>query len=358
MAITLSHGGDTVFTSSSKSNQMLVGTKEGVVFLRRDSQGGSGWSVAHRALTDKHIHAVIIEPTTNTIFAGVTHDTIYASQDDGQTWEKRDNGITQQDIYSLAATKINGKVRLFAGTQPAHLFYSDDMGANWSELPALRSVDTSDWSFPAPPHVAHTKHINFMPGNPETMFVSIEVGGLLKSTDGGQSFHVIPGMDADVHRTVINPQDPGRIYVTGGDGMYVTSDGGDSWEHWTTTEHEIGGYPDLMLLNPSDPTVAFVGAAHHSPGSWRTSHNAGSRISRSGDGGKTWQVLSNGLPDRLQGSIEAMSLEDWGESFSVFAATATGEVWGSDDGGQSWSEIISGLAPISKGNHYVNLVTA
>ena len=153
-------------------------------------------------------------------------------------------------------------------------------------------------------------------------------------------------------------QEPDRIYVTGGDGMYVTSDGGGSWEHWTTTEHEIGGYPDLLLLNPSDPNVAFVGAAHHGPGSWRTSHTAGSRISRSSDGGKTWEVLGNGLPDRLKGSIEAMSLENWGESFSVFAATATGEVWGSDDGGQSWSEIISGLAPISKGNHYVNLVTA
>ncbi|PKB79749.1 MAG: hypothetical protein BZY88_11880 [SAR202 cluster bacterium Io17-Chloro-G9] len=336
---------------------MLVGTKEGVVFLQRDA-AGSGWSVAHRALTDKHIHAVIIEPTTNTIFAGATQDTVYASQDDGQTWEKRDKGITQQDIYSLAATQINGKVRVFAGTQPAHLFYSDDMGKNWSELTALRSVDTSAWHFPGPPHIAHTKHINFHPGNPETMFVSIEVGGLLKSTDGGQKFEVITGMDDDVHRTVINPQDPDRIYVTGGDGMYVTSNGGGSWEHWTTTDHEIGGYPDLLTLRPSDPNVAFVAAAHHGPGSWRTSHNAGSRISRSDDGGKTWQVLGNGLPDRLKGSIEAMSLEDWGESFSVFAATATGEVWGSDDGGQSWSEIISGLAPISKGNHYVNLVPA
>src|SRR5207253_6829722 len=46
-------------------------------------------------------------------------------------------------------------------SEPAHLFYSDDLGRGWQELPALRSVDTSRWSFPAPPNVAHTKHINF-----------------------------------------------------------------------------------------------------------------------------------------------------------------------------------------------------
>ena len=44
------------------------------------------------------------------------------------------------------------------------------------------------WTFPAPPHVAHLKHINFEPGNPHTIFASIEVGGMLKSTDDGDTW--------------------------------------------------------------------------------------------------------------------------------------------------------------------------
>jgi len=64
------------------------------------------------------------------------------------------------------------------------------------------------------------------------------------------------------------------------------------------------------------------------------------------------------LPDRLRPAFEAMCLEDWGDSFSVFAATATGEVWCSDDGGEHWSEVVTGLAPISKGDHYAAFVTA
>ena len=357
MPLTLSHGGDTIFSSTSRSNELLVGTKDGVVSIKREDTG-SAWRVADRFLTGKHIHAVIVEPLSGAIIAGATHDSVYVSEDSGKTWEQRDDGITHHDIYSLASARVNGGARIFVGTQPAHLFYSDDLGRHWSELPALRSGDLSEWTFPAPPHVAHTKHINFHPADSNTLFVSIEQGGLMKSTDGGRAFKEIPGMDSDVHRTVINPHNPDRIYITGGDGMYVTSDGGDSWEHWTTTEHEIGGYPDFLVLHPRKPDLVFVSAAQHGPGSWRESRYAGTRISRSTDGGRTWETVRGGLPDRLQTAVEAMCLEDWGDSFSIFAATATGEVWSSEDGGEHWSEIVTGLAPISKGDHYMSLIPA
>lgn len=357
MTLTLSHGGDTIFTSSAPSTELLVGTTKGLVSIKKD-QGDSTWRVADKWLTDKHIHAVIIEPVSGTIFAGVTHDGVFASEDQGSTWERRDSGLTQKDIYSLASVQVNGGTRIYAGTEPAHLFCSDDLGHNWTELEQLRSVDMSEWTFPAPPHIAHTKHINFHPDDPNTLFISVEQGGLVKSTDGGKTFKLIPGMDSDVHRTVINPSNPQRIYITGGDGMYVTSDGGDSWEHWTTTDHEIGGYPDFLLIHPKNPDIIFVASAEKGPGSWSEHKYAGSRISKSTDGGKNWTVIKNGLPDRLTTAFEAMILEDWGESFSIFGATATGEVWASEDGGESWSEIIGDIAPVSKGAHYEMLMPA
>ena len=51
MAITLSHGGPTMYRSPAPSQQVLVGTIQGVVCIERDS-AGSQWRVAHRALTD------------------------------------------------------------------------------------------------------------------------------------------------------------------------------------------------------------------------------------------------------------------------------------------------------------------
>src|SRR5207245_2665739 len=110
------------------------------------------------------------------IFAGAFHGTIMCSGDAGQTWEPRDTGIEHHDVYSLGYARIDGRLRLFAGTEPAHLYVSDDLGLSWRELPRLRSVPSvAKWNFPAPPHVAHTKHITFAP-NDRTIYVSIEQG--------------------------------------------------------------------------------------------------------------------------------------------------------------------------------------
>src|SRR5207244_2023356 len=121
----------------------------------------------------------------------------------------------------------------------------------------------------------------------------------------------------------------------------------------TDQQHPIGGYPDLLVHHPRQPQLMFVASAEKGPGSWFQDRYAGSRISRSADGGQTWEAVRHGFPDRpLRTAFEAMCLEDWGESFSLFGATATGEVWCSDDGGEHWSEVLSGLAPVSTGPHY------
>ena len=132
----------------------------------------------------------------------------------------------------------------------------------------------------------------------------------------------------------------------------MSPDAGTSWEQWTRREDEIGGYPDGFVFRPSDPKVIFMTAAHDAPGTWRTTHFAGARISRSTDGGRSWEILRNGLPDRLQASIEAFCLEEAGSASSIFAATTSGEIFCSEDLGEHWNKIISGLAPISKAGHY------
>ncbi|HYA27652.1 MAG TPA: sialidase family protein, partial [Acidobacteriota bacterium] len=137
MAIGLSHGGTTIYSSPTPSQQLLVGTREGAITIERDR---SEWRIAHRAITDKHISALMKEPESGLIFAGAFHGGVYVSTDDGKTWEARANGMTQNNVYSLAAKRMNGRLRVFAGTEPAHLFVSDDHGMNWSELPALRTV--------------------------------------------------------------------------------------------------------------------------------------------------------------------------------------------------------------------------
>ena len=358
MAIALSHGGTTIYSSPSLSNEILVGTREGVITITRESSG-SDWKATHRAIPDQHISAMITEPESGMMFAGAFHGAVHVSADGGKSWEQRSNGMTQNNVYSLAARRVNGRVRVFAGTEPAHLFASDDLGVNWQEITSLRAVPSvPKWNFPAPPHIGHVKHINFDPAAPTTIYASIEVGGLLKSTDAGKSWQEFPDLYEDVHRIMIHPSDANFLYAVTGRGLYVSPDAGATWEQWTRREDEIGGYPDGFVFRPSDTKLIFMTAAQDAPGTWRTTHFAGARISRSKDGGGTWEILRNGLPDRLQASIEAFCLEEAGNSTSVFAATTSGEIFSSDDLGESWTKIITGLPPISKAGHYRNLVAA
>ncbi len=372
MAIGLSHGGSNIYSSSSRSEEILVGTKEGIAILKRSS--GSEWKVVHRALPDQFISSIIIEPESGTIFAGAFYGTVHASVDGGRTWERRDNGLTVHDVYSLASVKLNGKVRVYSGTEPAHLFYSEDLGHHWTELPSLRSVpSTPQWSFPAPPHIAHTKFITFDPYNPAKMYVCIEQGALLGSDDAGQTWKELNtvGLLAnknrpvehfyDVHKVVVDPRDPKRLYVTGGAGLYVTPDEGGHWERWTSADWAADVYPDGIVLNPKQPDTMFVSAAEHNPRTWRESKTpgySGTRIYRTTDGGRSWDILGNGLPDRMKHEAGALCLESYGESFSVFFATTGGDVYCSEDSGDHWLLINSGLAPISKKGHERLLRTA
>lgn len=364
MAIALSHGGANTYVSPAPAQEVLVGTADGVVTLQRASRG-SAWSVAGRALPGKHISSIIQEPVSGLVFAGAFEGGLHASADGGVTWEPRDTGIPFDDVWSLASVRLNGKVRLYAGTQPAHLFYSEDLGRHWTELPSLRSVPSVDkWSFPAPPYIAHTKFIVSDPDNPATVYACIEQGTLLKSTDAGQTWREIntlgfyrdkqrtPELFYDTHKLAIDPRDTNRLFVTGGAGLYVTTDGGDHWERWTSPDWDKDVYPDGLVLRPSQPDLMFLAAAQHNPATWGKSRTSGTRIFRSTNAGRTWEVLSHGLPDPMRQEVGALCLEDCGDSFTVFAGTTDGEVYSTEDGGNHWSLILEGLAPISKKGHY------
>jgi photosystem II stability/assembly factor-like uncharacterized protein len=362
MAIGLSHGGSNLYSSGKPSGQLWVGTKDGLILLERGDTGG--WHEANRALRGQHISSIIFESTTGLMFAGAFFGSVHASADGGKTWERRDNGITVHDVYSLASNVVDGKVRVYAGTEPAHMFWTEDLGEHWSELPALRSVPSSaSWSFPAPPHIAHTKFITFDPRDANTIYACIEQGALLKSTDSGKSWVELNSMGFfrdkdrpaehfyDVHKALVDPRDPKRILVTGGAGFYVTSDGGNRWERWTSPDWAADVYPDGFVLKPSNPDVMFVAAAEHNPTTWRKSAHAGGRIYRSSDGGRNWRRLAGGLPENLKHEFGALCLEEWGDSYSVFGATTGGDVYCGENNGERWTLIASNLAPISKKGH-------
>ncbi|MGH7888180.1 MAG: WD40/YVTN/BNR-like repeat-containing protein, partial [Candidatus Binatia bacterium] len=353
MAICLSPNGTTTYTGNQPSHEVLVGTVNGVYVIARESLGQ--WRVARNALASCHVSSLLIEPRSGKTFCGTHWGTLYASANLGNTWEVKNNGVTQDHVYSLGRTEVDGKVKLFAGTEPAHLFTSDDLGENWNELPALRLVPSvPNWTFPAAPHVAHVKNITFDPLDSRTIYIGIEQGGLLKSEDQGSTWRELHGFHDDVHRLLIRRSDPKWLYISSGDGLFNSRDGGESWEQLTTRSMRIG-YPDALFIHPDREELMFMAGGINAPSKWRFTGDANATIARSRDAGRSWEIVANGLPEHMQASIEAMAMEVYEGSFALFAGNSDGEIYSSEDEGNHWAKIIDGLPPISKGRHYQGL---
>jgi photosystem II stability/assembly factor-like uncharacterized protein len=361
MFVCLSPGGQSLTLGESPNDKLLVGTVDGIFSFRKRN---GAWEHQATFVPGKHVSSIIFEPTSETLFAGTYSCEVFASEDLGKNWERRDNGIGELEIYSLAHQLVRGLPRVYAGTQPAHLFYSDDLGRNWTELPRLREVPGVDkWTFPGPPHQAHVKSISFDPRNPDIIYVAVEVGGFLKSTDGGKSWTTVSGLNPDAHRVLVPESAPDRVYGTmpttncGPEvtaGFCVSADGGESWTSMTPRDFRIG-YVDPFFVHPNNPNLLFVAGAKTGPGTWRNLHTADARIARSKDGGKTWDILNYGLPDHIRANIEGMAMDVWNGGYALFAGTTDGDIFYSDDEGEHWQTIIKGIGPVSKSHHYHNL---
>lgn len=200
----------------------------------------------------------------------------------------------------------------------------------------------------------------FDPRDPDRFYAAIEQGALLKTGDGGETWCEFDSYSRaddrayrDVHQIMLVPSRPETIFMTTGVGLYRSDDGGERWERLTGAEFRLA-YPDHIVISPDEKTLFMSGAAVD-PGVWRKSHNAGSAILRSRDGGRSWELLKRGVPETAPCAIEAMSLAAYPGGFSLFVGNTDGEVYASEDGGDTWSKIANGLGPVSKGNHFVAL---
>jgi photosystem II stability/assembly factor-like uncharacterized protein len=354
MRVLMSIGGPTVFETGSPADEILIGTAKGVVRLRRAGRDAP-WRETERMLGDLHISNLVEDPETGRLFAGAHKNGIHASDDGGRTWQRKDRGVVHANIYAMSAVRAADGVRIYAGTEPAHLFVSRDSGETWEELASLRSVPSVEkWMFPGPPHVAHVKHITFDPRSADTIYASVEVGAGLKSTDGGKSWTQMSGFFEDVHRMILTAARPDDIFMGNGIGIYHSADAGDTWEQLTDRSARIA-YPDQVIVHPEKPDTVFIAGAICGPGDWRQTKTADARIARSRDGGKHWQYLEGGLPSHIHGNIEGFVLNVWPGGSALFAGTTDGDVFVSEDEGETWSTIARRIGAVSKGGHYLAL---
>jgi hypothetical protein len=256
------------------------------------------------------------------VLVGTRDRGVLLSTDAGAGWETVE--LPEPQVYSVAISAADGA--LYAGTEPSHLFVSRDGGA-WSELHALQDIPSrARWSFPPRPWTHHVRWIAPDPHDARRLLVGIELGGLMYSDDGGETFaDHRPGAKRDVHALSWHPRAAGRAYEAAGDGAAWTYDGGLSWDG-ADTGRELG-YCWAVVPDPDDPECWYVSAATgpFAAHSGRTAHG---RLYRWGDG--AWRALP--LPDDTMPYALAVTGD------GLLAGMADGRLLHSADRGERWAD--------------------
>jgi photosystem II stability/assembly factor-like uncharacterized protein len=302
--------------------RLYASTGDGIA--RLDESNGA-WKVA-LSLQGSGAQCLAVHPSDpDVVYAGLRESGARRTSDGGRTWV--DCELPAPGVFSLAVSAVDGAV--YAGTEPSALFRSDDGGKTWRELTALLELPSRPtWSFPPRPWTSHVRWIAANPHDADLLLVGIELGGLMRSTDGGASWQDHrPGAQPDVHTLAWHSRAEGRAYEAGGGGAAWSEDGGETWH--AADAGRDRDYTWAVAVEPDDPDAWYVSA---STGPF-AAHRGGDPEARiyAWRGGE-WRALTGGLPDPLPAMPYALVAD--GER--LFTGLADGQLWESRDRGESW----------------------
>jgi photosystem II stability/assembly factor-like uncharacterized protein len=306
--------------------------------IARLDESGSQWT-ATLSLKGSHAQCLAPDPAdADTVYAGLREGDVRKTTDGGRTWT--DCGLPQPGVFSLAVSPLDGAV--YAGTEPSALFRSDDGGESWRELESLLDLPSQPtWSFPPRPWTSHVRWIAPSPHDADVLLVGIELGGLMRSTDRGATWQDHrPGAQPDVHSLTWHPTAPGRAYEAGGGGSAWSDDAGDTWH--PADDGRDRHYTWSVAADPDDPDLWYVSAST-GPYAAHGGRDPQAKIYRR-RGDAPWQALAGGLPEPLPAMPYALAAADG----RLFAGLADGQVWESNDRGDSWHALAVGGDPVTE----------
>ena len=303
--------------------RLYAATGDGIARL---DETGYGWTV-EVFLGGSGAQCLALDPRdADRVYAGLREGGVRRTDDGGRSWV--DCALPDPGVFSLAVSNADGAV--YAGTEPSRLFRSDDRGETWQALDTLLELPSQPtWSFPPRPWTSHVRWIAPNPEDGDLLLVGIELGGLMRSADRGETWQDHrPGAQPDVHSLTWHPHEPARAYEAGGGGAAFSVDAGETWQ--PADDGRDRNYTWSVAVDPDDPDLWYVSAST-GPFAAHGGRDPQAFIYRR-RGREPWEALRGGLPDPVPAMPYALVAADG----RLFAGLADGQIWESGDRGDSW----------------------
>lgn len=336
----------------AEAYRLYAGTQAGMIIFRGmgdiwTSMGGSREFEPY--FKDQVVDSVYgCKHSPEVVYAGVTFNGLYRTKDAGKHWKR----VLEGDIRWVTVDPTEDRV-VYAGTEPVHLYRSEDGGDSWEELRGLLDLPEEvkyKWWFPRPPHQGHVRHIYVDPENPRSVYLALEHGGIVRSFDRGKTWEDVSDRleYPDIHMIVRSPGSATKYFAATSRGFFQADPPETGWRR-AERGMESDYFHDVILL-PGDPSAMFLAAGHGSPQYWDRPSGAGGKIYRSEDGGQTWRQVGTGLPVNHPGMCWQLAYNPHNKNsiFAAFGNVARGHVAGPPgegaiyvtyDRGDSWEEV-------------------
>ena len=179
--------------------------------------------------------------------------------------------------------------------------------------------------------------------------------GIYKSTDAGMTWTHLGLRDGQqIPKIAVDPHDPNRLFVAVAGhpygpnaerGIYRSTDGGQSFQKVLFKDENVGG--NDVAIDPSDPNTVYATLWEAREGPWENGEFNGTDggIFKSTDGGTTWKQLAGGLPSGIIQAYVAISQSNPKRLLAPVAAKGMVELYGSNDGGMTWSPVTTDPRP-------------
>jgi hypothetical protein len=359
------------------SDTLLVSTRKGLFTVALKA---GQWDIAATDFLGDNVTLTLTDPRDGRRYAALDHGhfgvklhrstangweeiaaPVYPPKPEGYEeidfWGRPLNWTTAR-IWALAAGGPDEPGVIWCGTLPGGLFRSADHGQSWEIVRAL-------WEHPmrkkwngGGADLPGIHSICIDPRNSKRVWVAVSTGGIWLTEDAGASWTLIgKGLRAeyvppeqaydplmqDVHCLAQCPAAPERMWVQHHNGIFVSSDEGNTFAEVKDVQPSVFGFP--VVVHPHEPDTAWF--VPEIKDERRIPRDGSVAVTRTRDGGKSFEALRKGLPQTHAYDVvyrHALALSQDGERLA-FGST-TGGLWVSENQGDAWSCVSHTLPPI------------